>query len=116
MTLPESITPSHYLPRPPEYTPLLHHYVRHCHNLSLPHRIYRPLNIYATVAWNPPLPPKIHSSLKNIYASLSDSTPPSKDKPPAFFYNVIFTESPPDSRVHPPPKTPVWFYSNGLAI
>ena len=55
--LPESTPPSQYIPPPPKYAklpestppfriyPLLHHYMRHSHNLPLPSRIYPPLNL-----------------------------------------------------------------------
>ena len=92
---PLDMRPFQNLTLPPEYTPLFHHYMRHSHNLPFPPRIYHPLNIHKRLWDTPGIPPKIYTSFKHLYASVSVSTPPSQNITPALFYNVILTESTP---------------------
>ena len=84
-SLPEATPPSQNMPPPLRYEslpesnpssriyPLLHHYMRHSHNLPLPPRIYPPLNIHMRLWDTPGIHPSLrkHTPLLNIYTRAS---------------------------------------------
>ena len=111
-TLPESTPPSQNIPPPyidtrpfqnitlpPDYTPLLHHYMRHSNNLPLPPRIYPPLNIHMRL-WDTP---GIHPSLPKYTPLLNIYTKAPRN---------LLLPPPPPPRIYPQPFPTMRFSQN----